>query len=322
MASTYGKIQIMAKNIGASLSDFAMSALMPILPKDDLSYWVGRLVHLKLPDPARLASMQAFVKAYNIDMSEAELPIEDYQSIGDLFTRRLKEDARPIGSGLIHPCDSKVAEAGKISEGRLTQVKGVNYTCSELLQSNEVANVFNDGTFVTYYLCPTDYHRVHIPLDVSVEEVFHIPGAFWPVNAWSVNNVPKLYAINERVAMVFRTDQGERLALVMVAATNVGAITCSFESRVNSAERKAGRTVSHFVYGGDGMRSSVERRDQSVLEGPAIHLKKGDEAGIFSMGSSVVMLLDKNLSQRLGRDELGLTELSGQTVKLGQSLKS
>ena len=310
----------MGKNLAATLSNFAMSALMPVLPKDDLSYWVGRLVHQKLPDPVRLASMEAFVKAYQIDMSEAELPLEAYQSIGDLFTRKLKEDIRPLGTGLVHPCDSKIAEAGPVKDGKLTQVKGVTYSCEELLQNHEAASLFKDGTFATYYLCPTDYHRVHIPMDVSVEEVIHIPGAFWPVNQWSVSNVPKLYAINERVAMIFRTDQGERLALVMVAATNVGAITCSFESRINSTIRSSGRSITHIHYGGDGMRSSVERQDKSILEGPAIHLKKGDEAGVFSMGSSVVMLMDQALSLRLGISEERLAGLRGQAVKLGQAV--
>jgi len=293
---------------------------MPVLPKDDLSYWVGRLVHQKLPDPFRIASMEAFVKAYGIDMTEAELPLESYQSIGDLFTRKLKEDIRPLGAGLVHPCDSKIAEAGPVKDGKLTQVKGVTYSCEELLRNKAVAELFTNGTFATYYLCPTDYHRVHVPMDVSVEEVIHIPGAFWPVNQWSVSNVPKLYAINERVAMIFRTDQGERLALVMVAATNVGAITCSFEPRINSTVRQSGRGITHIRYGGDGMRSSVERHDKSVLEGPAIHLKKGDEAGIFSMGSSVVMLMDQGLSRRLAMNEERFAALRGTAVKLGQSL--
>lgn len=310
----------MGKNLSGLISNFAMSVLMPVLPKDDLSYWVGRLVHQKLPDPVRLASIEAFVKAYGIDMTEAELPLESYQSIGDLFTRKLKEDIRPLGTGLVHPCDSKIAEAGPVDAGKLTQVKGVTYSCEELLQNQAAADLFKDGTFATYYLCPTDYHRVHIPMDVSVEELIHIPGAFWPVNQWSVSNVPKLYAINERVAMIFRTDQGERLALVMVAATNVGAITCSFEPRVNSTNRQSGRAITHIHYGSDGMRSSVERQDKSILEGPAIHLKKGDEAGVFSMGSSVVMLMDRALSLRQGLSEERLASLRGQAVKQGQSM--
>ncbi len=292
---------------------------MPLLPKDDMSYWTGRLVHQKLPEPLRVASMKAFAKAYNIDLGEAEKPIEEYASIGDLFTRKLKDDVRPIGPGLVHPCDSKVAEAGMIKNSKITQVKGIDYPVPALLQNDEMASRFVGGSFVTYYLCPTDYHRVHTPLDLSVEWVGHIPGAFWPVNSWSVRNVDQLYSINERVAMVFRTNEGESIALVMVAATNVGAISVSFDDRIKTDVRPSGRKKSEYLYGGDTFHSQKEpvmgeRHDP-------VHLKKGDEVGIFSMGSSVVMLMDKTLTARLGFTDDGLGHLRDRAVKLGQTVR-
>ncbi|CAN5651589.1 hypothetical protein BH10BDE1_BH10BDE1_12560 [soil metagenome] len=301
------------------LKDMTMSAVMPLLPKDDLSYWVGRLVHQPLPEALRVPSMRSFAKAYNIDLSEAEKTLEDYKSIGDLFTRRLKEDARPLGAGLVHPCDSRIAEAGVIENGNITQVKGIEYSVPALLQSEEMASRFADGEFVTYYLCPTDYHRVHTPMDVSVEWVSHIPGAFWPVNSWSVRNVNQLYTVNERVAMVFRTNEGESLALVMVAATNVGSISIAFDERINSEKRPAGRKKTEYVYGGDTFHSSKE--PIGAGKHPPVHLKKGAEVGVFSMGSSVVMLLDKTLAARLGPNPAGLAALREKAVKLGQTVR-
>lgn len=309
------------------IQNLLMSAIIPLLPKDDLSFWVGRAVHTELPEVLRVPSMKAFAAAYNINLDEAEKPVEEYKSIGDLFTRKLKEDARPLGTGLVHPCDSKVAEAGPLgSGGVITQIKGIEYTSEGLLASKDLAELFDGGSFVTYYLCPTDYHRVHVPCDANVEDVVHIPGAFWPVNQWSVSNVDQLYAINERVAMVFRTDQGERLALVMVAATNVGAISVSFDDRINSTVRSKDRKIRHFGYDADTMRSGVESRSsndpriETMPDSEPIHLRKGDEVGIFSMGSSVVMLLDKALAARMKIDPLVLKALRGQSVKLGVSV--
>lgn len=301
------------------VTDALMSALMPLLPKDDLSYWTGRIVHQKLPEALRVPSMKAFAKAYNINLDEAEKPLEAYASIGDLFTRKLKEDVRPIGSGLVHPCDSKVAEAGTIKNSKITQVKGIDYPVPALLQSDEMASRFTGGSFVTYYLCPTDYHRVHTPLDLSVEWVGHIPGAFWPVNSWSVRNVDQLYSINERVAMVFRTNEGESLALVMVAATNVGAISISFDDRIKTDVRPAGRKKAEYLYGGDTFHSQKE--PVTGERHAPVHLKKGDEVGIFSMGSSVVMLMDKTLTERLGFTDDSLGHLRDQSVKLGQTVR-
>lgn len=300
------------------LASGLMSGVMPLLPKDELSYWTGRLVHKSLPGRLNVEAMRAFVKAYKIDMNEAEKPLEDYRSIGDLFTRKLKEDARPIGSGLVHPCDARIAEAGAIRNAKISQIKGIDYPVPALLQNDEMAARFTGGTFVTYYLCPTDYHRVHSPFDLSVEWVAHIPGAFWPVNAWSVRKVPQLYSINERVAMMFRTNEGESLALVMVAATNVGAISVSFDERIKTDVRPRGRMKTEYTYGGDTFDPA--KGPKATSHGP-LHLKKGDEMGVFSMGSSVVMLLDKNLAARFNLGENGLYKLREQAVKLGRTIK-
>ena len=300
------------------LTEQLMSAVMPLLPKDDLSYWVGRLMHQPLPGALRIESMRAFAKTYNIDLTEAEKPLEDYASIGDLFTRKLKEDVRPLGAGLVHPCDAKIAEAGSIRNSKITQVKGIDYPVPALLQSDEMASRFTGGTFVTYYLCPTDYHRVHTPLDLSVEWVSHIPGAFWPVNSWSVRNVPQLYTLNERVAMVFRTSEGESLALVMVAATNVGSISISFDDRIKTEVRPKGRKKTEYSYGGDTFDSV---KGPKVASHEPLHLKKGDEVGVFSMGSSVVMLLDKNLAARFSLSDNALHATFDRAVKLGRTIK-
>lgn len=285
---------------------------MPLLPKDDLSYWTGRLVHQKLPEPLRVASMKAFAKAYNINLEEAEKPIQEYASIGDLFTRKLKAGVRPLGPGLVHPCDSKVAEAGRIKNSKIAQVKGIDYPVPALLQSDTMASKFMGGAFITYYLCPTDYHRVHAPIDFTVEWIGHIPGAFWPVNSWSVRNIDQLYSINERVALVGRTDEGESLALVMVAATNVGAISISFDERIKTDVRPSGREKTEHFYSGE-QRSGEHRAP--------IHLKKGDEVGVFSMGSSVVMLMDKALTARLGLTDDSFGHLRERSVKLGQTVR-
>lgn len=302
------------------LGDLFFQAVMPVLPKDDLSYWVGRMMHVKLPESLRVSSMKAFAEAYKINLDEAEKPLEAYESIGDLFIRRLKEDARPIGRGFVHPCDSKIAEAGVIKAGRLTQVKGITYTAEALLKSRELGSLFEDGAFVTYYLCPTDYHRVHVPFDASLEEVHHIPGAFWPVNEWSVKNVDQLYAINERMAMIFRTAEGERFAMVMVAATNVGAIRLAFDTRFDSTKRFNGRKGLKVRYGRDSLRSDLERASGEYEDADPIHLKKGDEAGLFAMGSSVVLLMDPGLSAKLQLSKEKLSSLVGRAVQVGQTL--
>jgi phosphatidylserine decarboxylase len=274
-----------------------LDLVMPILPKNDLSHWVGRLVHKKVPGPLGRKMVRGFAKAYNLNMNEAEHPIEHYQSVGDLFTRKLKAGVRPIAKGIVHPCDAVITQAGRIDSGKLIQAKGKMFGVAELLRSSHWAEKFHNGTFVTYYLCPTDYHRVHSPMTGKVKWSTHVPGELWPVNNWSVDAIAELFTVNERVAFTIEAEQ--TAALVMVAATNVGNITISFDEKVKTNAREP----------------ELAPRERSY--DPAIEIKKGDEVGIFHLGSTVIMLYEEGMVS-----EESATRLIGQAVKLGETLQA
>jgi phosphatidylserine decarboxylase len=273
-----------------------LDVVIPMLPKNEMSHFIGRLVHQRLPLPVSRMSVSAFAKYYNINMQEAEHPISHYKSIGELFTRRLKSGVRPIASdAVVHPADAQITEAGVIDQMTLVQAKGKTYTVPELLKSTHHAADFEGGSFFTYYLCPTDYHRVHSPVDGEILWSCHVPGQLWPVNAWSVNKIENLFAVNERIAVIIQTPKG-KAALVMVAATNVGNMSMSFDDSLSTRLRHAERQVRERTYS------------------PQIPIKRGEEIGIFHMGSTVVMLYEK-----------GMIEADPETyrhrhIKMGQGL--
>jgi phosphatidylserine decarboxylase len=269
---------------------------MPLLPKNELSHWVGRAVHQPLPSFVGKKSVEWFAKYYRINMAEAEYPIDHYKTIGELFTRRLKPGMRPVGEGVVHPADSFISESGKIQDNTMIQAKGKTYTVPELLRSESYNNVFEGGSWLTYYLCPTDYHRVHSPVDGEIIFSCHVPGQLWPVNTWSVESISNLFGVNERIVLIIQTPKG-RVALVMVAATNVGNMKMCFDESLNSTFRKGERQVKERSYQ------------------PPVKVKKGDEVGVFHMGSTVVMLYEKGML-----DEATVNELKGRHVKMGRSL--
>ena len=291
-------------SLSSILKEKTMDLVMPILPKEDLSHWAGRLMHLTLPGPLREGSIAAFARAYGINTEEAEKPLAEYRSIGDFFTRKLKPGARPQAEGFTHPCDSKIAEAGLITAGSLIQAKGIRYRASDLLGDGPRAERYEQGAFITYYLCPTDYHRVHIPEAAKAVWRNHIPGAFWPVNAWSIAKIDSLYSINERVAVEFETAEGERFCMVLVAATNVGNIKIDFDHEVSTEPRGSGRQSKSCEYQ------------------PPISIEKGGEVGLCAMGSTVVMLLERRLIERIGLKSTKLSSFSGKSVQVGQSIVS
>lgn len=273
-----------------------LDLVMPILPKNDLSYWVGRLVHRKFPGPIGRKLVAGFAKAYNLNMDEAEYPLSHYQSVGELFTRKLKPGARPVGAGVVHPADAVITQAGRIDSGKIIQAKGKSYGIAELLRSSHWAEKFHNGTFLTYYLCPTDYHRVHAPIAGEVKWSSHIPGELWPVNNWSVEAIADLFTVNERVA--FTIESGSKsAALVMVAATNVGNITISFDEKIRTNAREP----------------ELAPRERNY--NPPITIKKGDEVGIFHLGSTVIMLYEEGLVS-----EAVAQSFVGRAVKLGETL--
>lgn len=254
-------------------------------------------MHLRLPAPLAKWSIRLFANAFQINLQEAEKPLEEYFSIGDFFVRKLKPGLRPISeSPLVHPADSVISQIGEIVEGRCIQAKGKSYSVSDLCGDPLVGEKFAKGLVVTYYLCPTDYHRVHSPVEGVIHRATHIPGALWPVNDWSRTHIENLFGKNERVVLEMESRLGPCL-LVFVGATNVGQMRMAFDSEI----------VTNIKC----LKAPVKKE-----YAPGISIKKGTELGQFNMGSTVVMIYPKTV--RLQRDdwETFLTK----PAKMGESL--
>ena len=238
-------------------------------------------MYVRWPAPIHHRLLKFFARLYQINLNEAEKPLLEYPSIGDFFVRRLKDGARPLGSGvLVHPADAVLTQFSRLHQDQLIQAKGKDYSLAKLIgepsTSQAVIN-FWQGSFAVYYLCPTDYHRVHSPVDGDILQVKWIPGHLWPVNRISVDSVRDLFAINERIVVEIQTAKG-RCLVIFVGATNVGKMTLSFEPRV--------------------VTNNLKQREPLVFQykNPR-RIEKGAELGQFQMGSTVVMICDENLSQ-------------------------
>jgi phosphatidylserine decarboxylase len=245
-------------------------AILYWIPKNLLSYWVGKLMYVRFPQPLQLWLIKAFASLYRIKVDEAERSIETYPSLGDFFVRHLKPGCRPVGAtDYVHPADSKMTARGLVIGNKALQAKGSTYSLSEFLKDSSIDR-WQQGFFITYYLCPTDYHRVHSPVDGVIKEVRYVPGNLWPVNDWSIKNIQDLFVKNERVIVEIETPKGP-VAVVLVGATNVGSIRLSFEPalRTNHAHK---------------------RKEQKITYIEPVPIKKGEELGMFCMGSTVIVV--------------------------------
>lgn len=252
--------------------------LLWLLPKNSLSCFVGRLVAVRFPNPMRLWVLRGLVKRLGIAIQEAEKPLEAYAHFQELFTRKLKPNARPIAKdplSWIAPCDGTLGACGTITKGTAFQIKGRPYRIELLLRNSLLARQLEEGSYLTFYLSPKDYHRFHAPCDLEIMEVYYFPGYLWPVNTMGLRHIDELFCINERVVLVCRiTANHKPLVIVPVGATFVGGITLSVcPSFLIQPKPK-------YPY------------HQTYSQNPVI-VSKGQELGYFSFGSTIVLLSTK-----------------------------
>lgn len=248
--------------------------LQYFLPKHILTRVIGFLASAKTGKITSFA-IEQFAKFYHINLDEMEGDISDYQTFNDFFARPLKYNARPIDhdeNSLIFPADGKISQFGILKDNFQLQAKEHYFTIEALLGNNKDAECFKNGSFMTVYLSPKDYHRVHIPLDGKLIKMTHIPGELFSVNPLYVHNIPELYSRNERVVCIFETTLG-KMAVIMVGATIVRSISTAWCGTVapskNNGPSVYEYTKQNFQYG------------------------KGEEIGRFFMGSTVICLFEK-----------------------------
>ncbi len=244
-----------------------------VLPHRALSrlvYWATRWTWA----PWKNFLIGRVVKAYAVDMSQAEQPDPfAYSSFNAFFTRALKPDARPMPDdprAIICPADGRISQYGSIHDGRIFQAKGQDFSADELLGDEAAAAAYSNGQFITVYLSPRDYHRVHAPMAGRLRETLHIPGRLFSVAPFAVEAVPRLFARNERLVCHFDGAHGP-FVVVMVGAMLVSGVETAW----------SGVEIPPYA-------SAVVRKD---WRGEDIRLERGAELARFNMGSTVIVLL-------------------------------
>jgi len=232
---------------------------------------------------------------YGVNIEEAEIPAAGFKNLNKFFTRELKNGARKIDAdkrSVVATTDSRVDQYGDITDDSILQAKGVDYSLRELIPSIE-AEKFINGKYITLYLSPGDYHRIHSPVSGNITGFFNIPGKLYTVQEFMVKGFKGLFAVNERLITYIETGNGS-VAVCKIGAINVGKISLSYD---HSVTNRFFRSKNERIYD----------------EGKKPLIKKGDEIGIFNLGSTVIILFEK-----------GMVEFSdlkdGQKVKMGEKI--
>ncbi len=266
-----------------------------LLPKQALTTLAGRVARSQ-DERFTPQLIRWFAKRYGVNMAEALNPdLASYASFNDFFTRALREGARPLADAdFVCPVDGAISQCGAIEHDQIIQAKGHRYSTTALVGGDgKLAAQFDHGSFATLYLSPRDYHRIHMPCDGRLTRMIYVPGSLFSVNPATARGVPGLFARNERVVCVFESSFGP-FALVMVGATIVGSMATVWYGVVNPPRS---RTVREWRY-----------EDQQIA------LKKGEEMGRFLLGSTVVLLFPRGVT------EFNPAWTPGRAIRMGEAM--
>jgi phosphatidylserine decarboxylase len=243
--------------------------------------------------------IKGFIQIYDPDLSLIKKEnIKEFKSYNDFFIRELKANSRHIEQSeniITSPVDGTVVDFGKIIEDNLIQAKEFKYSISDLLGNVDLGAKFRNGLFVTIYLAPTDYHRIHSPYAGKIISSNHMGTSLHSVNDRAQRLIPSLYVKNERGLVVVESKKLS-YALVSVGASVVGSI------------------VPFWSKNKIKFRNDLIKQWRKGPEENQKYVKKGQEIAHFRMGSTVILLLPE-------ANKININSLyQNKTVKFGEKL--
>ena len=265
-----------------------------ILPRNSFNRLCGLFADAQLPRFLLTLLIRLFSWKYGVNLNEASKQVSEYRNFNEFFARRLLPDVRtldPDKEAILSPVDGILGESGIINNEVLIQAKGLEYRLVDLLKDSEKSKFYDGGVFITIYLAPYNYHRIHSMVSGEVREFCYIPGDLWTVSPLGVHHVPELFARNERLITYFETDKGE-CALVKIGATVVGRIRVVYHDITSNRPRAA---------------------FQKNMLAPPLRVERGGEVGLFELGSTVICLFPP------GQIELNELKID-QEILLGQAI--
>ena len=232
--------------------------ILKILTRPTLSRLAGCFMDSKMSS----LFITPFIRKNHILLDEYK--IEDWRSFNHFFTRCVKENARtfsPDKKVLSAPCDGLLT-VYDITDNLSFIVKNSEYNIKSLLENENLADKYKNGTCLVFRLTPSHYHRYHYFDNGVKEKNIKIPGILHTVQPIAVENAP-VYTRNTREYSVLKTENWGNVIFMEVGAMLVGRI-------VNYHQEYA--------------------------------FSKGEEKGKFEFGGSTIILLFENGKVRINND--------------------
>jgi len=223
-----------------------------------------------------------FIEDFDIDMSVAQK--QEFSNFNDFFTRKLKDDARPIDISpnvVASPADGKILAYADISNSYFI-IKGYRFDVFSFLDNPDLAQKYHDGALLIIRLAPVDYHRFHFPVSGNLLQDKKIEGDYYSVNPFALRKKAEILCLNKREYAIISNPLFGDVIMAEVGATLVGSIEQTFKgSFVNKGEEKG-----YFKFGGSTVVLLFEKNKIHIDEDLLINTAKGYETTV-KMGERI-----------------------------------
>lgn len=208
--------------------------------------------------------IKGFVKRNNIDLSE--FYSDDFHSFNDCFSRKIKENLRPIDlnfSALISPCDGLLT-VYDINKNTVLPIKQSRYTISSLLKDEILSREFEGGKCLVFRLMVNHYHRYCFLDGGTIEKNYFIKGKLHTVRPIALENIP-VFCENCREVSVIDYENLGKTVQIEVGAMMVGKIK---NHKLSSFSR--GQEKGMFLFGGSTiivlLKKDAAKLDDNILD--------------------------------------------------------
>jgi phosphatidylserine decarboxylase len=269
------------------LTRFIGRPLLPLLAKNA---FISHLYGIWQDLPLTKKKIRPFIEYFGVDSSEFMEPATSFRSFNDFFIRKLKLSARPIAKGediAIIPADGRYRFYPNISQADGFLVKGKKFDLSTLLQDDDLASKYAQGTMVIARLCPSDYHRYHFPCSCIARKTHLINGSLYSVNPIALKQNIHIFSQNKRTLCELENDRFGKILYLEIGATNVGSI---HQTYTPGEFQEKGAEKGFFSFGGSSL---------ILLFEPSAIVLDDDLLQASEMGIEIRCLMGERMGQDL-----------------------
>lgn len=240
-------------------------------------------VYGKMMDRASSAKkIHPFIEDFDIDMNSAQE--QEFQNFNDFFTRKLKDNARPIDTSfniVVSPADGKILAYADISNSDFI-IKGFRFDVSSFLDNAVLAQKYLDGALLIFRLAPFDYHRFHFPVSGILTPNQKIDGDYYSVNPFALSKKAEIFCLNKREYTILSNSLFGDVIMAEVGATMVGSIVQTY----NGSSVKKGKEKGYFKFGGSTVVLLFEKSKINIDKDLLTNTARGHETAV-KMGERI-----------------------------------